>query len=324
MLGEIGARKTAKGFVPAWWLELECRAVSPNTRDMGVLRVPYEKLKKLARESLGSEVVSEQILELVLTSLRFLQEECSATALISRTPQKTFLAYARKLTPDQLSRPINAGLFRASPDVIAKQWHDWTSGLGLGRDAIQLLYTMVMAFCVAVDLFDRNNKKMSATYFEFFIGHIFSREIQADPSKKTTFPLLGKSFRMTMDFLFDRGPGTVKIHLPVKMSTRERVVQAWAHQRLLDVFSPGQYKGILVIFSETKLNLRTKEVVEICVPDQWVIYQSLLAKMSRIYYFDVPGRYRTLAKTFPIIPLHQFDHFFAEKEKMLGEPLSQA
>ena len=103
-----------------------------------------------------------------------------------------------------------------------------------------------------------------------------------------------------MDFLFETAEGLANIHLPIKMSTRERVVQAWAHQRILDTaFGSGAYRGVMVLFSETKLDSRTLEVVEICVPSQWLIYQTLLAKMSCVYYFDMPVRYRELTSAHP-------------------------
>jgi hypothetical protein len=122
-----------------------------------------------------------------------------------------------------------------------------------------------------------------------------------------------------MDFLIDMGKEHRKVHLPVKMSTRERVVQAWAHQRLLDAaYGSNAYRGIMVLFSETKLDSRSLEVVEICVPDQWLAYQSLLAHMDRIYYFDVPGRYEALTQQFPdVISIKQFGEFFSEREAVL-------
>ena len=54
----------------------------------------------------------------------------------------------------------------------------------------------------------------------------------------------------------------------------------------------------MVLFSETKLDTRNHQVVEICVPDQWLAYQSLLSKMERIYYFDLPLRYQELTDNF--------------------------
>lgn len=75
----------------------------------------------------------------------------------------------------------------------------------------------------------------------------------------------------------------------------------------------------MVCFSETKLDLKKREVVEICVPDQWLAYQSLLAKMDRIYYFDVPRRYEELTRTFPdVIQIKQFGEFFIEREAVLS------
>jgi hypothetical protein len=103
------------------------------------------------------------------------------------------------------------------------------------------------------------------------------------------------------------------------MSTRERVVQAWAHQRILDgAYGDGAYKGIMVLFTETKLDSRSHEVVEICVPDQWLAYQSLLAKIDRIYYFDVPTRYQALTDAHPdLIQIKQFGEFFRERASVL-------
>lgn len=138
--------------------------------------------------------------------------------------------------------------------------------------------------------------------------------------KQAVLSVSGRRVRMTMDFLFETSDDAVNIHLPVKMSTRERVVQAWAHQRLLDsAYGSGRYKGIMVLFSKTKLDSRSREVVEICVPDQWLVYQTLLSKMDRIYYFDIPVRYRELTKDFPsTIQIRPFYKFFTEIKFVVG------
>jgi len=75
----------------------------------------------------------------------------------------------------------------------------------------------------------------------------------------------------------------------------------------------------MVVFGETKLDSRSHEVVEICVPDQWLAYQALLAQMHRIYYFDPPVRYCQLANQFPdLIKLRPFAEFFTERASVLG------
>ncbi|MCG8379815.1 MAG: hypothetical protein MI865_10130, partial [Proteobacteria bacterium] len=97
-------------------------------------------------------------------------------------------------------------------------------------------------------------------------------------------------------------------------------VQAWSHQRLLDgAYGDGAYQGVMILFSETKLDSRTHEVVEICVPDQWLAYQTLLAEMNRIYYFDTPDRYQKLANDFPhLFTIKQFSAMFAEIDQVVA------
>ena len=166
---------------------------------------------------------------------------------------------------------------------------------------------------------DRQNKKGPATYFECYIGHLFAKSMGVNPTKRVRLPVHDRNVLMTMDFLIDLGASYRKIHLPVKMSTRERVVQAWGHHRLLDAaYGAGAYRGIMVLFSETKLDSRTLEVVEICVPDQWLAYQTFLAHLDRIYYFDIPDRYQTLTNQYPdVIVIKQFGEFFNEREAVL-------
>lgn len=48
----------------------------------------------------------------------------------------------------------------------------------------------------------------------------------------------------------------------------------WAHQKLLDgVYGIERFMGIPVLLAETKTDNKKKEVVEICLPEQWRVYQ---------------------------------------------------
>jgi len=286
-------------------------------RSAGPLTAPYLKLKAEAHHDLGSTATNDAIIQLVLIALHFLSSDCSTVPLKSRVPGKQYHSYALKTNTSAISRPVNESLFEPAESVISTQWKN-RSTLTSG-ELTKMVYTMATAYSVASDLFDRNNKKGPATYLEQLIGHIFACELGKNPTKNATLPLdKGIKVRMTMDFIFDLGKNRPKVHLPVKSSTRERVVQAWAHQRLLDkAYGDGVYKAILVIHSETKLDLRTLEVVEIAVPDQWLAYQSLLATMERIYYLDPPDRYLALSKKYPIIQLRQFGDFFSECKDLL-------
>jgi hypothetical protein len=115
------------------------------------------------------------------------------------------------------------------------------------------------------------------------------------------------------DFIFDLGAAKPKFHVPVKTSTRERVIQVFAHQRVLDgVHGFNRFKGILVCLTETKLDHRTKEVIEICLPKQWDLYQRFIAPIHRFYYFDLPQKYADLRRINPSMVVVPFARFFDE------------
>jgi hypothetical protein len=281
-----------------------------------ILRTAYEKAKQQCSADSKSLEAGEAILHLALISLKFLTNKCQPIDLVSRVPGKHYFSFKKA---NVVARPANRKFFLADPDAVARLWKKWLAEKIAPTDFEKLTYTVALAPCLAMELFDRQNKKGPATFFECYIGHLFAKAVGVNPTKRVRLPVRGRNVLMTMDFLIDIGNKHRKVHLPVKMSTRERVVQAWAHQRLLDAaYGEGVYRGIMVLFSETKLDSRSLEVVEICVPDQWLAYQSLLAHMDRIYYFDVPARYQALTQQFPdVIAIKQFGEFFNEREAVL-------
>ncbi len=286
--------------------------------DRAQLRNAYEDVKRACRRDWRSEAAGQSIIDLAVISLKFLAEDCELVDLKSLVPGKEYVSFARNAV---VARPANREYFTSDSEAIARDWQLWIGGnLDAGR-LEGMLYTVALAPCLASELFNRNDKKSPATYFECMIGHIFAKSLGIDPVRSATLPVAGRSVRMTMDFLLETAGDLPNIHLPVKMSTRERVVQAWAHQRLLDsAYGSVRYKGVMVAFSETKLDARKREVVEICVPDQWLAYQTLLAKMERIYYFDIPVRYQELTDNFgTLIEIKPFHTFFTEITSVAGQ-----
>lgn len=277
-----------------------------------LLRTEYTKVKQLCSADWKSKQAGDAILELVTVSLRFLVDQCQPIDLISKVPGKHYFTFTKS---NIVARPANKQFFLGDPAAITKLWKQWLGNRISPSNFAKLSYTASLAPCLAMEIFDRQNKKGPATYFECYIGHLFAKFLGVNPTKQVRFTIHSRDVLMTMDFLFDMGKEYRKVHLPVKMSTRERVVQAWAHQRLLDAaYGDGAYRGIMVLFSETKLDSQSHEVVEICVPDQWLVYQSLLAQMDRIYYFDIPDRYRALTTQYPdVIVIKQFGEVFAER-----------
>ncbi len=281
-----------------------------------ILRKEYEKVKRLCGADFKSAQTGEAILELATISLRFLIDKCKPAELVSKVPGKEYFSFKKGRV---VARPANRKFFVSDLRDIQRLWKKWLNESINPAEFAKLTYTISLAPCLAMEIFDRQNKNGPATYFECYIGHLFAKSIGVNPTKRVRLPVHDRNVLMTMDFLIDLGEKQKKIHLPVKMSTRERVVQAWAHQRLLDAaYGSGSYRGIMVLFSETKLDSRNLEVVEICVPDQWLAYQSFLAHLDRIYYFDIPARYQVLTNQHPdVIVIKQFGEFFNEREAVL-------
>ena len=257
----------------------------------------YRNVRRVCRRDWRSDAAGAAIGQLVEVALRFLAEEADLVPLHSSVPGKSYFSFSRS---DVVARPANRDLFEPEAGDVEECWRTWRDERRTAIGFDRLAYTVALAPCLALELLNRNNKKGPATYFECLVGHIFARTLGLEPTRQATLSVFGLSVPMTMDFLFETAEGAANVHLPIKMSTRERIVQAWAHQRILDTaFGDGSYRGMMVLFSETKLDSRTLNVVEICVPNQWLTYQALLARMDCIYYFDMPNRYRELAIEHP-------------------------
>jgi hypothetical protein len=178
----------------------------------------------------------------------------------------------------------------------------------------RFLYTIAISYCCAADLLKSGDQKTPATFFECLIGHFFARAFGINPRTQVeVLQLEEEKGTLPTDFIYDLGLAKPKFHVPVKTSTRERVIQVFAHQRVLDgVHGFGKFKGILVCLAETKLDHNSKEVVEICVPKQWNLYYRFIAVMHRFYYSDVPQKYEALASGDPPMAVMPFAKFFDE------------
>jgi hypothetical protein len=279
----------------------------------------YERMKRTLGEAEGTALICEIVAE----SITFLRRETKRLPLRSLVEEKNYFAFRHGDSTARVSRPVNEALFISDGRVLlelleklkANPSLSWLSADGCNR----FLYTLAMSFCAFNDVTSDGDKKTPGTYFELLVGHLMTLTFGVKPRKKVEV-LTVEDERSTLptDFIFDLGPKQLKFHVPVKISTRERAVQVWAHQRMLNgVYGEGRFKGLLVALAETKLDLRKMEVVEICLPDQWAVYQRFVARMDRIYYLDLPEKYATLALKFPYIPVKTFGDFFKEKETLV-------
>jgi hypothetical protein len=278
----------------------------------------YRKLKAQAATSLTNDAVSQTLIDMALEALDFLVAEANVVPLTSRVAGKTYRAYR---IGERISRPINEASFIADPDGLTKAVKSFSAAklkAMPASDATRLIYTMGMAFYAALDVLKDDDKKTPATHFEILAARIFAMLFAVQPTY--AIPLQASAGavadELPTDYIFDLGTGKPKIHMPVKASTRERVIQVWAHQRILDgAYGHGTYKGVLVALNETKLDRQRLIVTEICVPLQWRVYQKYIAQMDRVYYLDPPAAYLALA---PAITVKPFCELFSDLSHFQG------
>jgi len=181
------------------------------------------------------------------------------------------------------------------------------------------LYVISMGFCCSADFIGSGARKVCGTFFEKLIGYLYARHLNDEPSTQMdACELDGTTIKIPTDFIFNLGAGRPKFHVPVKTSTRDRCVQVWAQQRVLDgAYGVGRFLCLLTCIGETELDKDHMRVDDVCVPNQWINYQLFIAQIKRAYYLDIPQRYDELNRSFPRIHVKRFGEFFHESDDLI-------
>ncbi|WP_172200913.1 hypothetical protein [Saccharibacillus qingshengii] len=288
------------------------------------LKFLYDQIGKLMRDDpiQKKSEISELFEKVYLLSWDFLLTT-NQIPLISKIKEKTYFSFLHPDKENKISRAVNKELFIFDAQqvivgfrhILAKDFENCNS-----HYITKVLYTIAISFCANIDLKKEGDQKTPGTFFEFLIRHMFSHMLNIEPRNRVDVLNLDMKTTLPTDFIYDLGPERPKIHLPVKTSTRERVIQVWAHQRVLDgVYGTGRFMGMLTCLSETKVDKTKREVTEICLPKQWRIYQMFIAQLQRVYYLDPPTPYLELNNIFPPINVRSFGEFFTEVEILLYE-----
>ena len=272
----------------------------------------YERLKAIASVDLRATAVARLIADMAVSSRQMLGG-AERVDLTSRVAGKKYFGFSGQ----GQSRPINAALYVEDERELKQLLRAFRGGFRTARaeDIVRTTYTIAYSVFATNDAYEVG-RKASATFFEILIGHIVARAAGVSPRKRVRIPESGAD--LPTDYVFDPGPRSRKIHLPIKISTRERAVQAWVHQLVLDrIFGSGVYRGVLVVAAETKRDSKTAEVIEICIPRQLQMFQARVAEITRIYYLDPPQVYLDLATQFPRVPVKTFGEALAELRTLL-------
>jgi hypothetical protein len=282
--------------------------------------IAYDRLQTIwnADDLFGNEN-KDALTECINECIGWLEEK-EREDLISNVPNKEYFAF---MANAKTSRAVNKSLYISRKSVVTI-WNKLSNAItennfrNISSEEInKAVYTAAIAFCACIDLLKVGDQKTPGTFFEYLIGHLFSRRLGKNPTKRLEVLNLDRTLTLPTDYVFNLGVDRPKFHLPIKTSTRERVIQVWAHQRVLDgAYGTGRFLGTPVILTETKLDKKKREVVEICLPDQWRIYQMHIAQLKRIYYLDIPDAYEKLNRVFPPLNVRSFGDFFYEVDEL--------
>lgn len=292
---------------------------------MQIIMKKYEDLKELFKKDALSNAVTDCFFEIYVESRKLLSG-FDKLSLTDNGTEKQYFVFTEKNTnkkSNKISRAVNKDLFLSRDNKSIQLFFDNIKkrdfNAQTAKQLTKVCYTIAISFCCCIDLHKENDQKTPGTYFEYLMGHLIAVRLNVVPKKQIDISSLEMRTSLPTDFIFDLGQKRPKFHVPVKTSTRERVVQVWAHQRVLDgVYGTGRFLGLLTCLSETKVDRTEKSVTEICLPEQWKIYQLFIAQLKRIYYLDVPQRYNQLNSEHPPICVKPFGEFFTDITTLLA------
>ena len=228
-------------------------------------------------------------------------------------------------TENGISRPFLKTLYIKSQKNFTKNWNNLVSKINPEMHKIDLtsnevnkvLYTSAMAFAICYDIWKNSSRKTPGTYFEILIGSILGnilndykrtkyiplpihQVIEEEKEESVSTDIVfektdEKGESVSTDIVFEKTKDNgeiIGLVIPVKTTTRERIVQPFAHQRILDsFFGKGRFKSTLICISEMQLDKKNNNVHEICVPGTIRLFQAHLAELTGIFYLDPPSRY---------------------------------
>jgi hypothetical protein len=279
------------------------------------VKVLYDRLRACSDDSERDEIITR----IIVTSTDLLAS-VERVELTTRVPNKSYFAF-RLPAGTKLSRAINANLYFPNINLwlnFIESVKNNSLEITQKEDISRVLYTAAISFCAVNDLFSSGDQKTPGTFFEYYISYLFKLCLKVEPvTEILVLDYDGQRINLQTDKIFNLGLGKPKFHVPVKTSTRERAIMLWAHQKLLDgVYGIEKFMGTPVLLAETKTASKTKLVTEICLPDQWLVYQLYISKLRRVYYLDMPDAYRRLAFTVPPINVKPLTDFFYEWQEL--------
>ena len=248
-----------------------------------------------------------------------------------------------------LSRPFRPELFDATLaafDAASTQFISDVQSTEFNKARVdRVIYTAATAFCLCFDIWKPKSRKTPGTFFEVLIGsacrvrypqyglgkHVViatdgdvdtavidldeDDALEGATDEEIVEALQGNS--VSTDLVIHNDERKKGAIIPLKITTRERIVQPFAHQRILDSAYPDKFRSFLACVSEVQRDDNTQSVKQICVPGTVALFQKHLAKLSGLYYCDIPQRYAR-PDLQAVIPVKRFSDLFADVDAWLN------
>jgi hypothetical protein len=231
---------------------------------------------------------------------------------------KTYDVFAIPNSDSEFSRGVRRSLFVGDPADFASRWDTLLSALSssegsevlqgvTGDEVDRLYYTAVISFGAVVDLFGSGDRGGPGTFFECLIGPSVAILTGRRERSYIDVPFPGtanETARVPTDLSFQKEEdGQAAIVIPVKISTRERISQAYVHQAILDKDTRFVFRSVLCVANENNMvggrSLRSASLKDTLVPNTIIQYQGFIAKLTGIYYLDPPDSYFPPPRLFP-------------------------
>ena len=258
-------------------------------------------LKEIKRTYDDGNDTIDHVRDLALQCIDKLKNNAS----ITHQPSQEGKEYVIYSCDDGLSRPILSSIFIDDTERFRSAWNKVIEGIDPRSNKINLrsvdqeksealvngvVYTAIISFAACYDIWKPKSRKTPGTYFEVVLGSLLGKLIPTH-SRGKHIPLEDTGESVSTDIVFT-APGRPGLVFPAKITTRERIVQPFAHQRILDsVFGEDKFRSILLCISETQRDDLRNGVNDICVPGTIRLFQRHLATIDFICYADPPTRY---------------------------------
>ncbi|MGQ0839905.1 hypothetical protein [Actinokineospora sp.] len=303
------------------------------TVDMPIARLlaDFENLKK-SRRTAPVEIL-QTIGKFSAGSLKLLREHSTVRPFAwTGRGARRYSIFILDEPGARISRAVNTDQFIFDPDEFISGWSELLEAVASSRsqgrliylDAVRvnaLCYSAVMSWAAAVDLFKPSNG-LAGTYFEILTGALIGNLSGRDVGSEVKLPVPGGYEKIKVDLTFEANNGRPCLVVPTKISTRERISQAYVHARILETARPGDYRTIICVVNETNTvnDAKIKEIdgqypgrglKETLVPGTIALYQKYIAQLEGMYYLDPPASY--LAGNCPGMPLvRPYGHLLTE------------